>query len=188
MTDSVATDEAEQKKGDDRIPVEVMSISSGEISAYLLLSSNLEMEKMADFYPRVQGLVKNMRVEEGDFVQKGQALVTLEPDEYAIAERKAFVDYSQEKNMFERAEAMLEKKLFSVEEFEQAKYRKQAQKLAWDEAKLNLDYTVVSVPISGIVGERMCRTGDRIQIPDKLLSIINTDEMIAVVYVPEKEI
>jgi len=173
---------------EDAVPVEVMSVKEGEISSYLLLSSNLETEKMADVYSRVQGLVEKLFVEEGETVQKGQVLMALEANEYTLAEQRARVSYLKQKNTFERAKTMHEKKLLSKEEFEQAKFNAESEEITWKEAKLNLDYTRLTAPISGIVGERLCRPGDRIQPTDKLFSIINTEEMITVVHIPEKEI
>lgn len=170
------------------VPVEVATVNQGAISAYLLLSSNLETEKMADVYSRVQGLVGRILVEEGDQVKKGQVLMELEADEYTLAEHRAQVSFQQKKNAFERAKLMHEKKLLSKEEFEQVKFSTEAEEITWQEAQLKLSYTKISAPISGVVGERLRRLGDRIQPTDKLFSIINNDEMIAVVHIPEKEI
>lgn len=175
-------------KDEELIPVETTTIKTGDISCYILLSSNLETEKMADVYSRVQGLVENIIVEEGNFVKKNQVLMKLEADEYALAEAKAKVDYEQQKNLYGRSEAMFQKQLLSKEEFEQAKFAMEAKKILWQQAKLNLDYTSITSPISGVVGDRLRREGDRIQPTDKLFTVINTEEMIAVVHVPEKEI
>ncbi len=170
------------------IPVEVTTVATGDISSYLLLSSNLETEEMTDVYARVQGLVERIFVEEGDYVRKGQVLMKLEADEYALREARARVEYEQEQSRFQRAKAMFEKNLLSKEEFEQTRFALEAKKIQWQEAKLNLDYTRITSPIAGVIGERLRRPGDRIQPTDKLFTVINTDEMIAVVHIPEKEI
>ena len=180
----------EKKKNEEKdlIPVETTTIKRGSIASYILLSSNLETEKMADVYSRVQGLVEKINVEEGDYVKKGQVLMELEADEYKLAEERARISYQRQKNTFERSEAMYKKELLSNEEYEQAKFTADGAKVEWQQAKLNLDYTGITSPISGVVVERLQRLGDRIQPTDKLFMVINADEMIAVVYVPEKEI
>ncbi|MBN2011611.1 efflux RND transporter periplasmic adaptor subunit [candidate division KSB1 bacterium] len=183
--DSTAT----AKKDDvELIPVETMVVDEGTISSFLLQSSNLETEEMADVYARIQGLVDDIKCEEGEHVQKGQVLLTLEAEEYELAEEKAQVNYQQKQNAFERVKAMYDKNLLSQEEYEQAKFAADAARIERDEAKLNLGYTKIKSPISGYVTERLCRPGDRIQPSDKLFTVINTDEMIAVIYVPEREI
>ncbi|MEE4311717.1 MAG: efflux RND transporter periplasmic adaptor subunit [candidate division KSB1 bacterium] len=186
--DTTKSETDKEKPAEDRIPVEVATISRGDISSYILLSSNLETEKMADVYSRVQGLVDKIYVEEGHYVKKGQVLMSLEAHEYALAEERAHVNYQQKKNAFERIDKMYNKELLSKEEYEQAKFTADGARIEWEQAKLNLDFTRITAPISGFIAERLRRLGDRIQPIDKLFTVINTDEMIAVVYVPEKEI
>ncbi len=192
-SDSSSTAKKDEEKDSDKeeeelIPVETTIAQTGDISSFLLLSSNLETERMTDVYSRVQGLVEEIYVEEGDYVRKDHVFMKLEADEYALDEAKAEVDFKQEQSKYDRAKRMSEKDLLSKEEFEQAKFALAAKKISWDQAKLNLDYTNISSPISGVIGERLKRPGDRIQPSDKLFTVINTKEMIAVVHIPEKEI
>lgn len=183
-----ATKEEKKDAAEDLIPVEVTTLRQGEISSFILLSSNLETERMADVYSRVQGVVEKILVEEGQTVSKGQILATLEADEYELASQRALVDFHKQESIFERAEQMHAKKLFSNEEFEQAKFTKESAEIAYKQAKLNLDYTRIESPISGVVGERLVRVGDRVQPSAKLFAVVNTEEIIAVIHVPEKEI
>jgi membrane fusion protein (multidrug efflux system) len=172
----------------DIIPVEVTTIKRGPISDFILLSTNLETEKMASVYSRVQGLVENILSEEGDIVKKGQILMTLEADEYVLAEEKARLNYQSQKSDFDRLTAMYKENLLSKEEFEKARFTLQGLEVDWKQAQLNLSYTKIKSPIDGIVGDRLIKPGDRIQPTDKLYTVINTSEMIAVVYAPEKEL
>ncbi len=191
--DEIKKEKSEHRKDSDKsskdlIPVETTNAVSGDISSFILLSSNLETERMTDVYSRVQGLVEKIHIEEGDYVKKGQLLIELEPDELTLQEARARVDYEQEENLYERKQAMFEKQLLSKEEFETSKFGLRAKKILWQEAKLSLDHTKITSPISGVIGERLRRPGDRIHPTDKLFTVINNEEMIAVIHVPEKEI
>jgi membrane fusion protein (multidrug efflux system) len=172
----------------DLIPVEVTTVVKGEISNYILLSSNLETEVQADVYPRAQGIVEKILKDEGAFVKKDDILVKLEAREYEIAEKKARVDYEQKLSMFKRQEVMYNEKLLSEEEFDQVRFTKDAAKYTWEDAKLRLDYMSITSPINGFIGERLTKIGARVQPSDKLFSIVNKTDVIAVVYVPEKNI
>jgi membrane fusion protein (multidrug efflux system) len=185
--DSSQGDNKKDGRTADLIPVEVATIEKGTISDYILLSTNLETEKMADIYSRVQGLVERNRAEEGDLVKKGQVLMDLEADEHKLAEEKARLTYLKQKSDFDRMEAMYQQNLLSIEEFETAKFSLQGLEVDWKQAQLNLSYTRITTPITGVVGDRLRKQGDRIQPSDKLFTVINTDEMIAIVYAPEKE-
>ncbi len=179
-----------QKNASDEetIPVEVTVVTRGDISNYILLSSNLETEIMADVYSRAQGIVQEIFIEEGQWVKKGQVMLTLEAKEYELSEQKAKIDYQQQLSNFKRLEAMHKKSLLSNEEFEKAKYTLQASEIQWKEAQLNLDYMQIRSPISGRVGERLAKIGKRIQPTDKLFSVVDNSQVIAVVYVPEKNL
>ncbi len=175
-----------QQNVEERIPVEVMPVMRGDISKYLLLSSNLETEVMADVYSRIQGIVDSIFKEEGQYVKKGDVMLTLEAKEYELSEQKARVEYEQQLRNFQRLEKMHQKNLLSDEEYEKAKYQLKAVEIAWNEAKLKLDFTKVRSPISGRVGQRLAKIGERIQPTDKLFSVVDNSQVIAVVYVPEK--
>ena len=181
-------DEAEKKEEIEAIPVEVIEVGRGDISNYILLSSNLETETMADVYARMQGIVEKISKEEGQIVAKGEVLLELEATQYALAEEKARLEYLRQESTFKRLETMYKESLLSSEEFENAKYTLEAAEVQWDEAKLNLDYMKIRAPISGRVGERIAKIGQRIQPTDKIFSVIDNSQVIAVVYVPEKNL
>jgi membrane fusion protein, multidrug efflux system len=184
--------ENEEKKDKEKdlelIPVEVTKIKNGTISNYILLSTNLETESQADVFPRIQGIVKKINHDEGDFVKSGQTLMELEADEYVLSEQRAELNYKKQEADFERLKSMFSEDLLSKEEFEQSRYATEGLKVDWKQAELNLSYTKIKSPINGVIGDRLRKPGDRIQPTDKLFSVINTNEMIAIVYVPEKEI
>ncbi len=179
-------DKPDPSDAEQRVPVEVTPIVRGNISKFLLLSSNLETEIMADVYSRIQGIVEAIYKEEGQYVKKGEIMLALEAKEYELAEQKARIEYDQQVKNFDRLKAMFEKNLLSQEEFEKARYTLQTAEIAWSEAKLKLDFTKVRSPISGRVGQRLTKIGERIHPTDKLFSVVDNSQVIAVVYVPEK--
>ncbi len=177
-----------KKEEQEKVPVEVATVKKGDISNFILLSSNLETEIMADVYSRIQGIVEAIHKEEGDYVNKGDLLLTLEAKEYELAEKKAKVELQRQQSNYNRLKAMHDKNLLSDEEFETARFALETAEIQWKEAQLNLDYTLIKSPISGRIGERLAKIGRRIQPTDKLFSVVNYNEMIAVVYVPEKNL
>jgi len=177
-----------QNEEREKVPVEVTSVTRGDISNFILLSSNLETEIMADVYSRIQGIVEAIHKEEGSYVKKGDLLLTLEAKEYELSEQRAHIEYQKQQNNYKRLKAMHDKNLLSDEEFETARFSLETAEIQWKEAQLNLDYTLIKSPISGRIGERLAKIGRRIQPTDKLFSVVNYNEMIAVVYVPEKNL
>lgn len=188
QADSMKNSENQKQSEEDLVPVEVTTVTKGDISDFILLSSNLETEIMADVFSRIQGIVEEIHKEEGQYVKKDEVLLSLEAEEYELAEQRARVEYDKQLNNFERVEEMYNKQLLSLDEYEKAKFALEAARLAWEETKLNLDFAQIKSPINGWVGERLAKKGARIQPTNKLFSIVNDAQVIAVVWVPEKNI
>ncbi len=148
----------------------------------------METEIQADVYARAQGIVETILTEEGNDISKNSVMVKLEAREYKIAVSKARVEYKKQLSIYDRQKVMFEEKLLSQEEFDQVKYTMEAAKYNLEDAQLRLDYMSVKSPIDGWVGERLTKIGARVQPSDKLFSVVNKTQVIAVVYVPEKNI
>ena len=76
----------------------------------------------------------------------------------------------------------------SKEVFDKAKFNLEQARISWQEAKLNLDRTTVRAPIDGVVSLRNVRQGDRVMASVHLFSMVNLDNIIATVHVPEREL
>ncbi|MCK5075129.1 MAG: biotin/lipoyl-binding protein, partial [Calditrichia bacterium] len=60
------------------IPVEVSIVKTGSISAVFSGTANLEAENEATVVAKVSGVIERIKVEEGDYVKKGQILAKLD--------------------------------------------------------------------------------------------------------------
>jgi len=179
-------------QGEDRkeeaVPVEVVTLSRGPMEAALRLSSNLEAERAVTVYAQAPRLVRQLLVEEGDAVRKGQLLVRLQDDEQRLALQKAESRYRQAKEEFERQQKLYEQQLVAEQVYIDAHHALDQAKVAYDEARQALSYTEVRAPISGIVTERLVNLGDSVTINQALFKIVDFDSIVARVYVPEKDL
>ncbi len=170
------------------VPVAITVADTGSISSYIMLSSTIETERTVDVYPLLMGVVRQLLVEEGDTVYRGQTLCVLVDDEYRLAAEKAEVVYEKRKLEFERQKQMLEKNLISTEAFENARFAMQEAAIDYDQAKVNLEHTRVKAPIAGVIAKRNVRLGDRIQTGTNLFTIVNMRDKQVKVHVPEKNV
>jgi len=187
-TNGVAKDKDKSKEADLKaVPVEVATIASGEISAYVLSNASLETEEAVDVFPQVTGIVVKLLTEEGKRVRRGDALLEIDAREYKLREDAARVNYERQKNSHERARSMFDKNLMSKEEFEVANLNLEQARIEWEQAKLTLDYCNVKAPISGIVSERTVKIGDRLLTSTKVYSIVNPELLLAKIHLTEKD-
>jgi len=80
------------------------------------------------------------------------------------------------------------KELVSADDFERVSSELQAQKAAYDLARLDLEYTNIRAPIAGYVSERLVRAGNLVKLHDPVYRVTSYDPLLAVLHVPEREL
>lgn len=93
---------AAKKAADDVIPVELADARTGPISAYLTTTANLKALRDVEVAAQAEGVVRQINVEEGAFVQQGQILCQLD-------DRQLQVDLRLAEERLEQARLQLEK-------------------------------------------------------------------------------
>jgi multidrug efflux pump subunit AcrA (membrane-fusion protein)/beta-lactamase regulating signal transducer with metallopeptidase domain len=126
--------------------------------------------------PRVSGELMSMDFKEGDSVQQGQLLATIDPRPYQL--------------LVEQAEGQVEQDQaqFASSGLAELKGRIATDQAKVDSARLQLAYTKIVAPISGILGLRMVDPGNMVQ-AESLLVVITQLQPIAVMFtVPEDNV
>ncbi len=112
-------------------PVEISKAMRGEIRSELQLSGTIKAQSRVSVFPKIAGRLIALPVEEGDTVQKGDALATVEHEELELAVQQAEATlasadtaYSQAKQLAEvrvrsqiaQAESQLSAAMISLEQ------------------------------------------------------------------------
>ena len=194
QNDSSAKDgesaELSEKKRDEKpaVPVEVVSVSRGDIQQTYQTITTLEAEKDADVVARSSGLVQEILVEEGDMVEKGQLMAQLDVEQLSLEVAQLSATSKKLKKELERQTSLYARKLGSSDTLDRAKFEYESQLAQYKLSKLKLNYASIKAPISGIVTERMVKQGNFINNNDKLFSIVDPSSLVAVLHLPEKEL
>jgi len=192
LLNSSCSSESQSKDTGDKdttaaIPVEAEAATRGTISAYYSTTATLEAEEEAMVVAKVRGIVNQLNVEEGDIVKAGQVLAKLEDEQLAIEATRAKATMDRLFNEYQRNKELYEKKLISLEQFENSKYEYESQKAAYELAKLNVEYATIRAPISGVISERFIKVGNMVNTDQQLFKVTDFDPLLAVLHVPEHE-
>jgi membrane fusion protein (multidrug efflux system) len=181
---------AKEKKQEEKevVPVEIAKVQRGDIEDLVQFNATLETENAIKVYSRVEGMVISQPLEEGIRVRKGQIVVKLDGREQLLARKKADVNYRKQLSEFNRLKALHDKELISADEFEKVKLTLEQYRLEYESAELNYEYTSIAAPISGVISMRAINLGDKVSPGTNVFDIVNFDEKIAKLYVPEKYI
>ena len=193
--DSAKTEEtadAENKDKADKnkkqaVPVEVVSVSRGDIQQTYRTITTLEAENDAQVVARSTGILEKILVEEGDMVKKGQLLAQLDVEQLSLEVAQLAATSKKLKKELDRQSSLFSKKLTSSDALDRARFEYQSQNAQYKLSKLKLNYASIRAPIDGMIIERNVKAGNLIKNNDALFKIVDPSSLVAVMFLPEKE-
>lgn len=166
--------------------VGVITVTPQEVELPGEYSGRVASFRDVEVRPRVGGLLLSREYEEGGQVQADQVLFRIDPATYQVALDRAKAQLAQaqasltqaEEN-YKRTAELVRRQVSSEQQLDQATAQRDqaraAVKLAEAEveaARLNLDYTVVKAPVSGVTSLQSPAIGTLIQAQQTLLTTI----------------
>jgi membrane fusion protein (multidrug efflux system) len=148
------------------IPAKVLEVAPQRVPIVLEAVGQVQGSKEVEVRARVSGILLKRLYNEGDFVREGSPLFQIDPVPYQIALAQANAQIAQERARQEqtgreatRLKALAEEKAISQKEFDDAISAQkmsnatlQAAEANLRQAELNLSYTLVTAPVSGVAG------------------------------------
>ncbi len=164
----------------------------------LTLFGNIEIRQV-DLSFRVEGIIKNMLVEEGDAVKKGQLIATLENTNYKSAYEKNLADIQMYKAQSANASSKYERNIplcadgtTSKVECDNLLNTKNSTKAALDSsvaaskgAKKNLDDASLYAPEDGIIMTRIQEPGAVAEPSSSIYTMAKSKPVWVRAYIPE---
>jgi membrane fusion protein (multidrug efflux system) len=167
------------------INIEAANIRIGNATSVFRTTTILEADLESAVTSKASGIVLQINVEVGDKVEAGDVLAILESDVQQLKYESANANYQKSLNNYERAKSLLKKGLANKESVDNLKFETQSLKTNLGQAKLDLEFTKIKAPISGIITKRNIKKGNLIQINTQVYDIVDFDSLQAVINVPE---
>jgi RND family efflux transporter MFP subunit len=121
--------------------------------------------------PQVQGQVVTLTFKEGGLVQAGQVLGTIDPRPFQIQLDQAEVQFARDEAKLADAQNTVPKQPAVMAEVEASL---KADRASIENAKLQLSYTKLTAPITGIAGLRLGADGPVVIIQQKPIAVVFT--------------
>ncbi|WP_394955195.1 efflux RND transporter periplasmic adaptor subunit [uncultured Helicobacter sp.] len=156
------------------LPVSVQTIISQDIDLSFEYPARLKSVQSVDIYARVEGILLTQNFTEGDIVQAGQTLFTIESTRYKARVNMAKAQYNtalanltKASKDWTRTERLYKQGALTVDQYDNAMYNYQSAQANVDNAKASLDdalvdlkYTNITADITGRVGMRRYDVGN----------------------------
>ena len=175
------------EKKPDAVPVEVARASRRPIAASYTGTANLEAPGEAQVVAKTSGVMVQLLAEEGDLVRAGQVLARIDGDKVRLEAQRQLAIVNKLENNYRRSQELAANKLVSAESSDQIKYDLASARAAYELAKLELSYTSIIAPISGVVAQRMVKPGNLIALNAPVFRIVNNAHLEGVLNAPERE-
>ena len=169
------------------IPVETSLPVRGDVFAVYSGTAPIEAFAEADVIAKVAGEIREVLVEEGDDVEEGQVLARLDGDRLRLELNESRARLRKLERDFDRNQNLKEKGLISEGDFEKIQYELEALQASYNLASLELDYTQIRAPISGVVSERYIKLGNTISVGEPVFRVTSIEPLVAYLFVPERE-
>lgn len=177
-----------EDKGPDAVPVEVVKAERRAIAASYANTATLEPRAESQVVAKTSGVALAVLVEEGQQVKAGQPLVRLDPDRPRLAVAQAQAQLSKLENNYARAQRLVGQQMISANDLDEIKFNLANARAQYNTAKLELAYTTVVAPISGMVASRDIKPGNFVQINSPIIRIVDSSRLEATLNVPEREV
>jgi membrane fusion protein, multidrug efflux system len=178
---------SEGEKTVEAIPVEVINANNQTINANYAGTANLDAPNEAQVVAKSSGVMVLQIAEEGDFVRQGQVLARIDPARAQLEVQRSRATVNKLSNNFQRAQQLLAQKLISTEAHDQIRFDLESARASLNLAQLELSYTNIIAPISGVIAQRMVKQGNLVTLNMPVYRIVNTQQLEAVMNVPERE-
>ena len=178
----------EEKKESEAVPVEVAQATRRAVAASYSGTTTLEALGESQVVAKTSGVALAVLVEEGQVVRAGQALVRLDPDRPRLQVAQAAAQMHKLENNSRRAQQLVEQQMISANDVDQIKYDLENARAVYRAASLELSYTTITAPISGVVASRSIKSGNFVQINSPIIRIVDASRLEATLNVPEREI
>ena len=174
--------------GQSSVPVEVAAATHAPISASYSGTGALEAEHEADVVAKASGVLLKLYVEEGQHVKAGELLAQIDPSSAANQLAQSQAQLRKAQATYERASKAIKQQLIPKQEYDGDLYDMQAQVAATKSAQLQLSWTRITAPISGVISKRMVKQGNLVQVNQAIFHIVDMNPLTATLNVPEREI
>ncbi len=191
-------------KGSGTVPVMVMAASQQTLPVMVQAIGNVEAFTSVALKARIDGQIVAVNFQEGKEVRKGEILFRIDPRPFDAAlkqsEAQALRDIAsrdQAAAQERRYQELLDKNFVSKDAYAQfrtnaatAEATSRASQAMLENAKLNIEYTVIRAPIDGYVGRALLQVGNMVKANDtNALVVINQVKPVYVNFaIPEQQL
>jgi len=152
-------------------------IDSPQGSGVRNFPGRIESANRADLAFRLNGTITELAVQEGVQVGLGQILARLDQTDYQITLKDRQATWDRASKDFDRGKELVAEGAISRRDFDQVEANFKTADAALEQAKQNLDYTIIRAPFAGQIGQRHVDAFEEVQPGQTIYSMIDAQSL-----------
>lgn len=166
-------------------PAKLFTVEDPTKQSFRNFPAEVEANAESKLAFRVNGQIIDFPIKPGGMVKKGDIVAKLDPNDFKLQldDRKARYDLAKSK--YDQAKLLLDRKLGSKTNYDEAKANLGVALSSLNVAKSNIEYTILHAPFSGNVSKTFVEKHDHILAKQPILSLQTRDLIDISVQMPE---
>ncbi|MEP1449032.1 MAG: efflux RND transporter periplasmic adaptor subunit [Paraglaciecola sp.] len=170
------------------VKVTVEQVTADTVTREISLYGRTEPDRVATLRAEVKGLVTAVHVQQGERVNKGQKIISLEKNDYESRLQSAKATLKQREVELKGAESLGKQGYQSQTALAQASANLEMAKADVTAYELAVSRTQITAPFDGIVNERFIEVGDFLKEGDKVALLVDLDPLVITANVTEANV
>jgi len=167
------------------LPFEVGEAQMQTLNREQVYDAVIEAEQQSTVSAQTSGRITEINFDVDDYVEKGAVLLRIRDREQRAAFNSAQAQAKEAEAEFKRIKDLYQRKLVSKSQYDKAEATLKTAQANLDQAREQLEHTVVRAPYSGIVTKRFVEIGETAKVGQPLMSGVSLESLRATVSVPE---
>jgi RND family efflux transporter MFP subunit len=158
-------------------PVKLFTVEGAGGVALRRFPGTIDASQRAELSFRVNGVLQEILVNEGDRVKKAQVLAKLDPTDYKIRVSDRQATFDKTSKNFDRAKELIQDGTISQSDYDQVEANFRTSQAALKLAKQDLAYTRLKAPFAGSIGRRDVDNFEEVQPKQAIFQLQSVDQL-----------
>lgn len=141
----------EKKHTEDLVPVKTAKVYKASIIKPIITSGKVEASLESKLSFKVPGIIESINYDEGDIVENGMVIASLNLAEIKANVIKAEQGYAKAKRDFERVENLYKDEVVTLEQYQNSETALEVAKSDLEIAKFNFEHSHIKAPSKGTI-------------------------------------
>lgn len=167
-------------------PVKTLLIGAGDAGVSRRFPARIDAGRKAELAFRVPGTIQDIAVKEGDPVEQGRLIASLDTSDYQLVVNERQTTHENARKNYERGRELIDKGAISRKDFDQLEADFRNSLTALEAARQDLSYTELKAPFNGVVARRHVQRFEEVQAKQVVVELQDLAEFEVKFDVPER--